>query len=263
MKADKSTIIYALIDPVTREVRYIGKTTVKLNVRFTSHLRDTRPSWKLNWLTALRNAGLKPEIGILESMDGDVSLQQWQEAERFWISYLRFLGAKLTNLTSGGEGLSGHVFTPDHRKKIGDASRGIKRSPETCARMAESRKGVSCEHLKKLSEGRKGKRLSEEHRKKLSGIWLGRKHSTETIARMSAAALGRKCSPETRANMSEAQKNRTSEHQEKLSASKRGKRLSPEHCAKLSAAQTGRRHPPETIEKMRRSYERRTGLDIN
>lgn len=233
----RPTLIYALIDPRTNEIRYIGKTNQKLNIRYTSHMRDVRPSRKLNWLISLKNAGLKPRIEIIEKLNEGSVLSDWQDAERFWISYLRSIGVSLTNLTIGGEGIHGFTRTSEHKKKIGDAHRGRKRSQETRARIAESRKLISNDHLRILAINQRGTKLTPEHRAKIAAAGIGRRHSKETIERMSKAALGRKCSAETRENMSRAQKMRSPEHQEKMTESKRGKPLSPEHCAKLSEAQ--------------------------
>lgn len=254
------TVIYALIDPRTHEARYVGKTNVMPRIRFTSHLRDKRPSRKVNWIKTLRAAGLEPGMEILEALDENTEISDWQEAERFWISYMRSIGANLTNLTEGGEGLHGHIFTPEHRAKIGAAHKGRFVSQETRVRMAESRMHLSFDHLRRLAAEQKGKPLTPEHRAAIGKSWLGRKHTPETKAKIRAASLGRKCSAETRAKMSIVQKNRTPEHQEKLSATKRGKKLSAEHRARLSIAQTGRKHPPETIAKMREAYQRRKSV---
>lgn len=208
-----STTIYALIDPRTREPRYVGKTNVSMRIRFTAHMRDRRPSRKLNWLMSLKSDGVYPEIEVLEDLGGNSPKEEWQEAERFWISYLMSIGARLTNLTIGGEGLHGLLFTEEHKRKIGDAHRGRKRSAETLARMAESRKGIPIDHLLRYSKGQIGKKLSPEHRAKIAAAGVGRRHSAETKARMSAAAIIRTSSPEVRANMSMAQKKLRAEKQ--------------------------------------------------
>lgn len=255
--ADKITKIYALLDPRTSECRYVGKTCQPLNVRFTCHIRDKRPSRKINWIKSLVALGLKPRMEVLEILTQDSVAKDWEEAERFWISCFRFMGSDLTNLTDGGEGLCGHTLTDSHKRKIGDRFRGRKLSPEHLANLAEARRGLCYDHLRQLAASQKGKPLSEAHRLSLGKSWLGRKHTPETIAKMSASAMGRKCSAEVRANMSEAQKNRTPEHQEKLNARKRGCTLSPEHRAKIGAAHLGRKHAPETIERMRAAQQRR------
>ena len=201
-------VIYALIDPVTSEARYVGKTNQILRIRFTSHLRDRRPSRKRNWVQSILSIGLEPKVEELEILPEGATEKEWQESERFWISYLRFIGADLTNLTDGGEGIHGLVFTEEHRQKIGEAHKGRVRSPETLKRMSESRMGLSFDHLRKLAEGQRGKKISEEHRQKLIAANIGRKHSPETKAKMSIASKGRVISEETRRRISETLKKR-------------------------------------------------------
>jgi transposase len=67
-------------------------------------------------------------------------------------------GARLTNLTSGGEGVRGAVRTAEHNRKIGAAQKGKVISAETRAKLSASRKGIrpSPEVRAKLSEKRKG-----------------------------------------------------------------------------------------------------------
>lgn len=202
------TIIYVLIDPRTHEARYVGKTTISLNIRFTSHLRDKRPSWKLNWLNALRSLGLTPRIEILENLGVVANVSDWQQAERFWISYLKFIGSRLTNLTDGGEGLHGHVFTEEHRRRIGEAHKGKVISEVGRKRMSDTWKHRSYDHLRKLADSQRGKPLSDEHKAKLGKHWIGRKHTPETKAKMSAASLGKPKSPEARASMALARRRR-------------------------------------------------------
>lgn len=204
LRGRQATVIYALIDPITSEARYVGKTGVGLNIRFSSHLRDTKPSWKSNWIRSLKKQGVEPRMEVLEEMAHDTALSDWQEAERFWISYLKSIGSRLTNYTDGGEGLRGHVFSEEHKRKIGNAHRGIKYSDESRAKMSEAWKHRSKDHIRKLSDAQRGKPLSPEHIKALGKAWLGKKHTPETKAKMSAAALGRKKSPETRARISAA-----------------------------------------------------------
>src|ERR1019366_8160909 len=63
--ARRSTI-YALCDPETREIRYIGKTSRTLKQRLRQHLRDAEEgdksrcsSYRLRWL---RSLGAQPVI---------------------------------------------------------------------------------------------------------------------------------------------------------------------------------------------------------
>ena len=122
MVSDRPTTIYALCDPTTNEVRYIGKST-NVRKRLVSHCSDTKRknNYCTNWVRSLKP--LKPVILELE-----VTNQDWVEAEQFWISYFKWLGARLTNHTTGGEGAFGitHVTSEITKAKISKALMGNK-----------------------------------------------------------------------------------------------------------------------------------------
>jgi len=119
----RATRIYALVDGSGR-TRYIGKTVRTLADRFGQHKRAARTS-KLpvgRWLRKHPDATIR----LIETVEagGD-----WAARERFWIER----GENLLNLTTGGEGLAGHTFTPEHRAKIAAALRtGESFQCETC-----------------------------------------------------------------------------------------------------------------------------------
>jgi hypothetical protein len=96
-----TTFIYALLDPDTDEVRYIGKAD-NPNKRLRRHLGFFEPTatYKQNWLKSLISKQQQPSIKILEEVDKE----DWQDAERKWIKHYREQGARLTNKASGGNG---------------------------------------------------------------------------------------------------------------------------------------------------------------
>src|SRR5262245_9119157 len=87
--------IYALIDPRTSEIRYVG-VTQHPQYRFQEHLtsaaHDTPRDAREAWLRELRLAGLKPYLRILEKAPpGEANIR-----ETWWIRYLAERGM-LTN----------------------------------------------------------------------------------------------------------------------------------------------------------------------
>lgn len=96
-----NTFIYALLDPNTDEVRYIGKAD---NPRFRlgRHLgqHEPRSTHKSNWIKSLTDRGQQPILKILEEID----TLSWEQAEKRWIQHYRALGCNLVNTTEGGEG---------------------------------------------------------------------------------------------------------------------------------------------------------------
>ena len=79
-------------------------------------------------------------------------------------------GGSLCNLTIGGDGVVGMVWTEDHKRKISEGNKGKKRTED-------QRKNISC--------GRTGIVFSEDHRRKISQNRLGKKLSEKTRAKMS------------------------------------------------------------------------------
>lgn len=145
--------VYALLDPKTMEVKYVG-CSCNPNRRLLEHcsggVHDSN-STQATWVESIKP--LKPELVVLEAMVGD-----WEEAEQFWILYLRFLGFELTNKSSGGKGSLG------------------------CSPSQEVRRLVSLRHS--------GKLVSEATRLKLSSAGVGRKHSAEETIKLSERSRG-------------------------------------------------------------------------
>lgn len=95
--------IYGLVDPVSKEIRYVGKTVQSVENRLASHLSKAKTSKKKThvycWIKSLLTQNLKPDIVVLEEVDS----KTWEESEKFFISYFKYIGADLTNNTEGGE----------------------------------------------------------------------------------------------------------------------------------------------------------------
>lgn len=110
-----ATRIYALCDPLTGEVRYVGKTIRSLRQRLMQHrIASRKGALPVNrWMRKHHGVNLTgPYIKLLEIVPNGFD---WAEREKAWISKF---GQRLLNLTNGGEGLSGHVFTDEHKAKI-------------------------------------------------------------------------------------------------------------------------------------------------
>jgi hypothetical protein len=142
-----ATRIYALCEFPSQTPRYVGKTIQPLRLRMAAHLQTSRRAARLpvhRWLAKRGRESRQVCIKWLETVDagGD-----WQAAECRWIARLRSEGARLLNLTAGGEGLPGHRFTDDHKRKIAAAIRtGAMRACLLCG----------AESWRKASEIKKG-----------------------------------------------------------------------------------------------------------
>jgi hypothetical protein len=223
-------VIYTLADPETGEVRYVGKTNNERK-RMGDHIIDKPKTHKGYWIRSLLARGLVPKMERLEEFPNSDDCD-WQEAERFWISYLRFIGCNLCNLETGGMG--GKRSSPETREKMSRATKGIKRGPHP-----------------------------EEHKQKIGDAHRGKKHHPDWCANNGAAHKGMKHSEETKKAIAKKMSERvlTPEHKSKIGAAHKGKVPPPgSHChqkgwthtaeakAKMSAANLGRKLPPRSPE---------------
>ena len=102
------TFIYALVDPETDEIRYVGKAD-SVKERFASHMREAKQgkhSYKCAWIRQVIEKQQMPKLIVLE----EVSQDEWKKAEIYYIAEFKKLGHNLTNIAKGGEGFeSGYV----------------------------------------------------------------------------------------------------------------------------------------------------------
>lgn len=107
-------IIYGLIDPITGQLRYIGKSIngikrAKDHTHPSSILRNNNIHFK-NWLKSLISKDLKPQIDILEEPS---SIEDLNELEAFHIASVRASGARLLNILDGGEDTPGRIWSDE------------------------------------------------------------------------------------------------------------------------------------------------------
>lgn len=102
------------------------------------------------------------------------------EALEFEVQIIAEIGREhLCNKTNGGEGFVGLVRTDEHRKKIAEALKGKKKSPESIAKMVNALTGrkLSEKHKLKLSQAHKGKKKTQEHINKVAQARIGKTHT--------------------------------------------------------------------------------------
>jgi len=92
--------IYKLVDPTSKEVRYIGLTFNSLKQRLRSHYSEKSKSHKSNWVQSLRRQGLRP---LIEAIESDISsYDDVCDREIHYIEKYKSEGHRLTNMASGG-----------------------------------------------------------------------------------------------------------------------------------------------------------------
>jgi hypothetical protein len=190
IKKKNMAIVYEHLRNDTNEVFYVG-IGVKKGRAFEKHNRNP------HWYNIVKKAGYTVNI-VYKDIEHD-------EAKQIEILLIEKYGRKdlglgnLVNMTDGGEGTLGYIYSEETRQKISEGNKG---------------KTVSEEAKQKISEALKGNTLSEETRQKLSEALKGRTFSEESKQKMSEAMkgntnmFGKTHSEETKQKMSEAQRNK-------------------------------------------------------
>lgn len=185
--------IYALIDPRTTEIRYIGKT-INPKDRFRHHIskarRATSPKeHSKRWIKTLLNEDLLPIMQILLT----VEQTEWEYYE---IEVIKLFN-NLTNMTEGGQSVWWSKLSLEEQQSFRDKMKVVNKerpiSDETREiwrqNAIKTHTGRKCtvKHKKLMSEKMKGSGnhrfgtvASKETREKLSKAHKGQKRSEET-----------------------------------------------------------------------------------
>lgn len=188
------------------------------------------------------------------------------------ISKLKRAGVRLVNMTAGGEGLSGYVFSEASRKKCSENN--SMRDPENRKKVSVALKRVLATPEAKANRSKISKEI--QSRPEVVAKARARRHSDATKQKMSASSAMKR--PEVAAKfrgdnnpakrpgvgkkISEAKMGyrHTEEAKRKMSASHSGKTLSEDHKAKLKVVSTGRLHTDEAKAKMAAEFAARPKL---
>lgn len=230
------------------------------------------------WVKKLLAAGRMYEITVLEQCTDRLELAN---AEQFYIAYFRAIGARLLNITDGGEGCSGRRMSPAertavaqrfsgkplssaHRERLSIAAKRRYSDPRELDRLRSLGRNMSQSTRDKMALAHRGTKYTAKQFLAHRNHWTilgesrrGVKRSPETIAKMSAAL--RNPSPETRAKLSYARRNRppaSLETRNKMSAARRGKRHTEETKKILSLHWEGKRRCASDRAAMRRAIPR-------
>jgi group I intron endonuclease len=161
-----TTFIYALKDPLTDKVRYIGKSN-NPKLRYYAHLSHAKKTrnktHRDSWIISLLNQNLKPILFVIEETTDEL----WKERERYYIS--RY--SNLTNHTIGGEGAEGFKHSKETRILFSKIRTGSRNSFYGKSHTKEAKE--------LFSKNRVGKRLGAEN------SFYGKGHTKETKQKLS------------------------------------------------------------------------------
>ncbi len=124
----RAGVIYTLTCPDTLLVRYVGKTFNPKDRFFRHHSIDNREkSKRALWVNGLISKNKKPIIDIIDDCDEF----NWCEKEIAYIKLYKSIGAKLLNMSSGGEqGALNYKFTETQSEKLSKALKGKSKTKE-------------------------------------------------------------------------------------------------------------------------------------
>lgn len=186
-----------IIENTINGKQYVGQTITSLKRRFLKHCND-----KTN--TAIHGAIVKygRENFTIREIDVAYSREELNEKEVFYIKQMNSKFPNGYNLTDGGEGVSGHKFSDESRKKLSESHKGYNMPQEQRDNIAKAnRKPKTKEHAENISKGLKEfhktkKVWTEEERIRRSEAQKGKRHTQETKDKISQKNKGRKLSEE-------------------------------------------------------------------
>lgn len=159
--------IYALIDPFSCKVRYIGKT-IRLKERLANQCNEKSNTYRCHWIQSILAKGKKPVQVVLQELNNN---EDWKSAEQKWISIARKYGWDLVNLTDGGDGVVN--LSGESKERLLKTWKGRKHKPESIEKMKirSANQIISESHKDKVSEKMKHRditwkdKLKEANRK--------------------------------------------------------------------------------------------------
>lgn len=194
-------LIYGCIDPRTRLIRYIGRSSSGLSHprSYTSPCMLKDSTHRSRWIRQLLRQGLVYEVVVLEEVRDSSGLNA---AERWWIAYGRLATWPLVNHTAGGDGLSGYKLTAATKAKISAANTGRTPTAEARAANARAQRGRkhSDETRRQMSQTATARQASIELREHMRRTSTGYKHTEASLRKMRKPRQKKHppCTPETR-----------------------------------------------------------------
>lgn len=158
---ESDIFVYGLLDPDTKQLRYIGQTSVGIK-RLKYHYYECNKlnkntgfkSASKHWISSLRKNNKCFDVVYLEYC----STKELNDVEIFYINYFKYLGVDLLNHQPGGQV---NVMSDSFKKVISERTKSAMNNPKI--------KQMCREHAFKTVAGKnKGKKFSKEFKDKIS-----------------------------------------------------------------------------------------------
>jgi hypothetical protein len=216
-------IIYKITNLVNNKI-YIGQTRGTLLNRWNSHCRNKKNSLITFAINKYGRKNFK-----IEQIDEASNLQDLNIKEALWIHKLDSANRKIGyNIMLGGDNKTTHSeetkriisqkarqISDETRKKMSEAKKGKKQTPEQIAARIKSGRVWSEESRRKSSEKQKGRKKSPEQIEKVRKKLIGRKQTPEEIEKRRLSNLGRKATAEQKEKYRQAALKREAKKREK------------------------------------------------
>lgn len=189
----KSCTVYALASSEDGAVRYIGQTTGTPERRLVGHLSSARRGSRLPvhlWIAKVVANGYEVALTTLAENAA------WHTTEMTIIAEYRANGARLLNLTDGGEGTIGCRSNlgkkrPDlaARNRANTGKPGRPRMPGETERLMQYSRGVKrpwVAERNRSKAGLPGHKHTEEHKEHIRRIMTGKRYSAERCQNIAA-----------------------------------------------------------------------------
>lgn len=181
-------LIYALADPSTGRVRYIGLTR-DINRRLSQHRLGKSSNKHLNHWIKLIQYPIVIELSTCETE------YMADRLERYFIAQFRQTHSDLINIANGGEG--GQNMSEETKKKLSLIRRSQPRRTlsqthkDNISKALKGRPNPNPKGFVAINKSRTGIPLTLEHKTRISESLKGRKYTPETIERYRQAAFRR------------------------------------------------------------------------
>lgn len=143
---EQTGLIYMYTAPNGK--RYVGQT-IRLNKRIIQHKQGaTNPnltSYNCAFHRAIRKYGY--DNFALEILEENIPRSELNDREKYWIKEMDSFGENGYNMTEGGDGNLGRIWSDEQRKRMSQLNKGrnkgIPLSEETKRKIGEANKGKS------------------------------------------------------------------------------------------------------------------------